>query len=98
VRLGPSTPGDYVRVRVLVPLKPGCDKALARQSVTTRLRPPMGGTGSHDSPEGIPRRETYSPLARGHPQVGQEVTTRLRPSAGGTGSNDSPEAIHGRDR
>jgi hypothetical protein len=26
VRLGPSTPGDYVRARVLVPLKPGCDK------------------------------------------------------------------------
>jgi hypothetical protein len=25
VRLGPSTPGDYVRARVLVPLKPGCD-------------------------------------------------------------------------
>jgi hypothetical protein len=27
VRLGPSTPGDYVRARVLVPLKPGCDSA-----------------------------------------------------------------------
>jgi hypothetical protein len=26
VRLGPSTPGDYVRARVLVPLKLGCDK------------------------------------------------------------------------
>jgi hypothetical protein len=25
VRLGPNTPGDYVRARVLVPLKPGCD-------------------------------------------------------------------------
>ena len=25
VRLGPSTPGDYVRARVLVSLKPGCD-------------------------------------------------------------------------
>jgi hypothetical protein len=25
VRLGPSTPGDYVRARVLVPLKSGCD-------------------------------------------------------------------------
>jgi hypothetical protein len=25
VRLGPSTLGDYVRARVLVPLKPGCD-------------------------------------------------------------------------
>jgi hypothetical protein len=25
VRLGPSTPGDYVRARVLVPLNPGCD-------------------------------------------------------------------------
>jgi hypothetical protein len=25
VRLGPSTPGDYVCVRVLVPPKPGCD-------------------------------------------------------------------------
>jgi hypothetical protein len=29
VRLGPSTPGDYVRARVLVPLKPGCDMELA---------------------------------------------------------------------
>jgi hypothetical protein len=28
VRLGPSTPDDYVRVRVLVPLKPGCDSRL----------------------------------------------------------------------
>jgi hypothetical protein len=27
VRLGPSTPGDYVRARVLVPLKPGCDRS-----------------------------------------------------------------------
>jgi hypothetical protein len=27
VRLGPSTPGDYVRVRVLVSLKPGCDRS-----------------------------------------------------------------------
>jgi hypothetical protein len=27
VRLGPSTPGDYVRARALVPLKPGCDKS-----------------------------------------------------------------------
>jgi hypothetical protein len=26
VRLGPSTPGDNVRARVLVPPKPGCDK------------------------------------------------------------------------
>jgi hypothetical protein len=26
VILGPSTPGDYVRARVLVPLKPVCDK------------------------------------------------------------------------
>jgi hypothetical protein len=26
VRLGPSTPGDYVRDRVLVPPKSGCDK------------------------------------------------------------------------
>jgi hypothetical protein len=26
VRLGPSTPGDYVRAQVLVPLKSGCDK------------------------------------------------------------------------
>jgi hypothetical protein len=25
VRLGPSTPGDYVCARVLVPLKLGCD-------------------------------------------------------------------------
>jgi hypothetical protein len=28
VRLGPSTPGDYVRVRVLVPPKPRCDNCL----------------------------------------------------------------------
>jgi hypothetical protein len=27
VRLGPITPGDYVRARVLVPLKLGCDKS-----------------------------------------------------------------------
>jgi hypothetical protein len=31
VRLGPSTPGDYVRVRVLVPLKPGCDRRYVRK-------------------------------------------------------------------
>ena len=28
MRLGPSTPGDYVRARVLVPLKSGCDRVL----------------------------------------------------------------------
>jgi hypothetical protein len=32
VRLGPSTPGDYVRVRVLVPPKPGCDRARGLRS------------------------------------------------------------------
>jgi hypothetical protein len=31
VRLGSSTPGDYVRTRVLVPLKPGHDKCRRRE-------------------------------------------------------------------
>jgi hypothetical protein len=34
VRLGPSTPGDYVRARVLVPLKPGCDRSGIRGMFT----------------------------------------------------------------
>ena len=34
VRLGPSTPGDYVRARVLVPLKPGCDRSGIRGMLT----------------------------------------------------------------
>jgi hypothetical protein len=34
VRLGPSTPGDYVRARVLVPLKPGCDRCGIRGMLT----------------------------------------------------------------
>jgi hypothetical protein len=34
VRLGPSTPSDYVRVRVLVPLKPGCDRSGIRVMLT----------------------------------------------------------------
>jgi hypothetical protein len=36
VRLGPSTPGDYVRTRVLVPRNPG---VTARGSVLIRTRP-----------------------------------------------------------
>jgi hypothetical protein len=32
--LGPSTPGDYVRARVLVPLKPGCDRSGIRGMLT----------------------------------------------------------------
>jgi hypothetical protein len=34
VRLGPSTPGDYVRARVLVPPKPGCDRSGIRAMLT----------------------------------------------------------------
>jgi hypothetical protein len=34
VRLGPSTPGDYVHARVLVPLKPGCDRSGIRGMLT----------------------------------------------------------------
>jgi hypothetical protein len=34
VRLGLSTPGDYVRARVLVPLKPGCDRSGIRGMLT----------------------------------------------------------------
>jgi hypothetical protein len=34
VRLGPSTLGDYARVRVLVPLKPGCDRSGIRVMLT----------------------------------------------------------------
>jgi hypothetical protein len=34
VRLGPSTPGDYFRARVLVPPKPGCDRSGIRGMLT----------------------------------------------------------------
>jgi hypothetical protein len=34
VRLGPSTPDVYVRARVLVPLKPGCDRSGIRGILT----------------------------------------------------------------
>jgi hypothetical protein len=34
VRLGPSTPVDYVCARVLVPLKPGCDRSGIREMLT----------------------------------------------------------------
>jgi hypothetical protein len=34
VRLSLSTPGDYVRARVLVPLKPGCDRSGIRGMLT----------------------------------------------------------------
>jgi hypothetical protein len=34
VRLGPSTPGDYVRAWVLVPPKPGCDRSGIRGMLT----------------------------------------------------------------
>jgi hypothetical protein len=34
MRLGPSTPGDYVRARVLVPLKLGCDRSGIRGLLT----------------------------------------------------------------
>jgi hypothetical protein len=46
VRLGPSTPGDYVRARVLVPLKPRCDRSVIRGMLTVgrnldRTRQPL---------------------------------------------------------
>jgi hypothetical protein len=45
VRLGPSTPGDYVRARVLVPPKPGCDtRPRPRVSVFNRLNFPALGS------------------------------------------------------
>ena len=34
VRLGPSTPGVYVRARALDPLKPGCDRSGIRGMLT----------------------------------------------------------------
>jgi hypothetical protein len=34
VRLGPSTPGDYVRARVFGPLKSGCDRSGIRGMLT----------------------------------------------------------------
>jgi hypothetical protein len=34
MRLGPSTPGDYVRARVLVPLKPRRDRSGIRGLLT----------------------------------------------------------------
>jgi hypothetical protein len=37
VRLGPSTPGDYVRARVLVPPKPGCDNKAFALDCSLRL-------------------------------------------------------------
>jgi hypothetical protein len=44
VRLGPSTPGDYVRARVLVPLKPGCDTTISAFVVSA---PPKPQTQKH---------------------------------------------------
>ena len=46
VRLGPSTPGDYVRARVLVPPKSGCDRSGIRGMLTVgryldRTGPPL---------------------------------------------------------
>jgi hypothetical protein len=41
VRLGPSTPGDYVRARVLVPLKPGCDRSGIREMLTVGRKTEM---------------------------------------------------------
>jgi hypothetical protein len=38
VRLGPSTPGDFVRARVLVSLKPGCDMVDSFVQVRAALR------------------------------------------------------------
>jgi hypothetical protein len=57
----------------------------------TRLRPFLGETGSHDSPEANPQRETQSRLNRGQALARQSVTTRLRPPSGGTCSHDSPK-------
>jgi hypothetical protein len=39
VRLGPSIPGVYVRARVLVPLKPGCDTSLGYSFCRINLKP-----------------------------------------------------------
>jgi hypothetical protein len=64
----------------------------------THPRPSLSGTGSHDPPEAILRRDRQSRLARGQPPVGDAVTTQPRPSPGWTVSHDSPEATFGWDR
>jgi hypothetical protein len=46
VRLGPSTPGDYVRARVLVPLKPGCDTNPSKIKAILRMEPPNSKKGA----------------------------------------------------
>jgi hypothetical protein len=57
----------------------------------TSPRPSSGETGSHDSPEANPRRETQSRLTRDQALAGQLATTHRRPSSGGIGSHDSPD-------
>jgi hypothetical protein len=58
VRLGPSTPDVYVRARVLVPLKPGCDTegvTVTTLDIQTWPRGEVPGLGLTDEDVGLLR-------------------------------------------
>jgi hypothetical protein len=64
VRLGPSTPGDYVRARVLVPPQPGCDSEAPIHPIRCRRHDPLLGTAYSPSSS-----QTTTPLlCRGGPE------------------------------
>jgi hypothetical protein len=90
VRLGPSTPGDYVRARVLVPLKLGCDNPPTQ----VYEQVPQGETcdqrGAHEDQvveeeaPWAPPTQIRATIQRNHPvdqilgDISKGVTTRSR--------------------
>jgi hypothetical protein len=88
VRLGPSTPGDYVRARVLVPLKSGCDRSGSDGAGDTRqqVRQGEGGSVAGDdgggcAAKGGMRGGSALQRGRGAVVVRMEVGTRARGTA-----------------
>jgi hypothetical protein len=78
VRLGPSTPSDYVRARVLVPRNPG---------VTPWHRPPLPRRPCSRSPSPAPGPAERTPAAKRAPAPSQprraapaQLTGRLMPN------------------
>jgi hypothetical protein len=70
---------------------------VAKDTVPSRSRPPLGGRCGSVSPEAISRRDTFFRLARGQPRSGDAVLTRPNPALGGGSSHDSPKpALGGR--
>jgi hypothetical protein len=92
VRLGPSTPGDYVRARVLVPRNPGVTHQQRKPHQHQRRRPPvhrrLASNGNHPSmcaaagrtSPPSPYRGRQQAIKAKEPEVGRQVALTVSPA------------------